>query len=81
MTEPYPAEQIDALLALIGIMSSELKNLRWIAGHEQLDQSRIAATDVPGKLVKRKLDPGPEFPWDRVLASTDLKPVQLQETG
>ncbi len=37
MTEPYPAEQIDALLALIRLTRTELKNLRWIASHQQLD--------------------------------------------
>jgi N-acetylmuramoyl-L-alanine amidase len=66
MSEPYPEQQIQALVWLLGQLRSELGNLRWVAGHEDLDQSRIAASNAPGSLVKRKLDPGPHFPWDTV---------------
>ncbi|MFT5140748.1 MAG: N-acetylmuramoyl-L-alanine amidase [Rhodothermales bacterium] len=72
MNEPYPEKQIQALIALLQHLQAELKSLNWIAGHEDLDLSRIAASDSPGKLVKRKLDPGPHFPWDRVIDLSGL---------
>jgi N-acetylmuramoyl-L-alanine amidase len=79
MTEPYPDKQIQALVFLLRQMRTEYKNLLWIAGHEDLDASRIAASDSPGKLVKRKLDPGPQFPWDRVIDSSGL--ITIEKTS
>ncbi len=73
LTEPYPAAQIDALLALLGHLRRRLPNLRRIAGHEDLDRRLIPATDDPNRYVRRKLDPGPMFPWDRVLAGCGLQ--------
>ena len=73
MTEPYPAAQIDALLALLAHLRGALPNLRSIAGHEELDTDTVAASDDPAKQVQRKLDPGPLFPWPRVMAACGLQ--------
>ena len=73
MDEPYPDAQIDALLALLAHLRLELPSLRFIAGHEELDRERVAASDDPSKRVSRKLDPGPMFPWERVLAACRLE--------
>ena len=72
MTESYPDAQVDALAALLGGLSANCPGLRWITGHEDLDTGMVEATDDPGTRVRRKLDPGPMFPWDRVLARTAL---------
>ena len=76
MREPYPDEQITGLMALLHTLQAELPTLRYIAGHEDLDTTRVAAGDDPDTLVQRKLDPGPMFPWDRVLAATPLQRLQ-----
>jgi N-acetylmuramoyl-L-alanine amidase len=73
MTTPYPAAQIDALLALLAHLRGVLPNLRSIAGHEDLDTGTVAASDDASKQVRRKLDPGPMFPWPRVLAECGLR--------
>jgi N-acetylmuramoyl-L-alanine amidase len=73
MTEPYPPLQIESLIRLLLHLENELGNLVWIAGHEDLDVSSVAATDNPELLVRRKLDPGPFFPWSKILAETGLK--------
>jgi N-acetylmuramoyl-L-alanine amidase len=73
MTEPYPAAQIDALLGLIAHLRGALPNLRSIAGHEDLDTDTVAASDDASKQVRRKLDPGPRFPWPQVLAECGLR--------
>lgn len=73
MTEPYPESQVAALLALLAAMKAELPNLRHIAGHEDLDLARVPASDRPELEVPRKRDPGPMFPWARVLAASGLE--------
>jgi len=72
MDEPYPDVQIDALLALLAHLRATLPALDGIAGHEDLDTDRVPASDDPTVLVPRKRDPGPLFPWARVLAACEL---------
>jgi N-acetylmuramoyl-L-alanine amidase len=72
MDEPYPDAQVDALVALVARLRTELPALARIAGHEDLDREEVAATDDPARRVRRKRDPGPMFPWERVLAATAL---------
>ena len=72
MDEPYPDAQITALIALLQQLQSQLSSLRYIAGHEDLDTEQEAAIDDPSVLVPRKRDPGPLFPWARVLESVEL---------
>lgn len=72
IAEPYPLVQIEALLSLLGVLRSKLPTLRWIAGHEDLDTEMVPAKDAPNTLIRRKVDPGPRFPWHEVLAACDL---------
>jgi N-acetylmuramoyl-L-alanine amidase len=73
MTEPYPEAQIASLNALLAELKLRLPSLRWIAGHEALDSSRVESTDEPTKTVFRKRDPGILFPWKDVLAAVSLE--------
>ncbi|MBB6598590.1 N-acetylmuramoyl-L-alanine amidase [Luteimonas sp. MC1825] len=73
MDEAYPEAQLAALDALLGALVDALPALRWIAGHEELDTDTVAASDDPGVLVQRKRDPGPLFPWPRILRATPLR--------
>jgi N-acetylmuramoyl-L-alanine amidase len=73
MSELYPAAQIDALLALLAHLRDALPNLQSIAGHEDLDTDTVAASDDASKQVRRKLDPGPRFPWQHVMESCGLR--------
>ncbi len=79
MDAPYPTAQIDALLALLTQLREQLPQLAWIAGHEDLDTDWVAANNDPGQKVARKRDPGPLFPWPRVLAGCGLP--RLGEPG
>ena len=69
MDEPYPEAQIDALIALLFALAAGLPALRHIAGHEDLDLEQVPATNDASIPVPRKRDPGPRFPWPRVLAA------------
>ncbi|TCZ86992.1 N-acetylmuramoyl-L-alanine amidase [Lysobacter sp. N42] len=73
MDEPYTPAQIDTLVALLQRLAAEYPTLRWIAGHEDLDTAMVEATDDPSRQVRRKRDPGPLFPWSRVLAGVPLQ--------
>ncbi|WP_252255380.1 N-acetylmuramoyl-L-alanine amidase [Lysobacter capsici] len=73
MPEDYAAAQIQALTDLLNELRQRLPSLRFIAGHEDLDTAQVEASDDPSVLVQRKLDPGPWFPWPRVLAACGLE--------
>jgi N-acetylmuramoyl-L-alanine amidase len=76
MDEPYTDAQVDALLALLGKLQKEIPSLEFIAGHEDLDQDRVPSSDNLHQQVFRKRDPGPRFPWSRVLDATALTRIR-----
>jgi N-acetylmuramoyl-L-alanine amidase len=76
MDEPYADAQVAALIALLQSLQHGLPSLRFIAGHEDLDTTEVEAGDDPTQRVRRKRDPGPLFPWARVLASIGLERMQ-----
>ena len=76
MEEPYGEVQIEALIALLSALRAELPSLRHVAGHEDLDTTQVPASDDPERTVARKRDPGPLFPWPRVLAASGLQRLQ-----
>ena len=71
--EDYSAEQIEALAVLLQTLQSRLPGLRYVAGHDDLDTGMVDASDDPAIKVRRKVDPGPLFPWDRIESSVHLK--------
>ncbi|MFC5488189.1 N-acetylmuramoyl-L-alanine amidase [Dokdonella soli] len=72
-TVPYTHEQIDSLRALLAQLRNDHANLHWIAGHEDLDRRLEPAIDDPAKLLPRRLDPGPLFPWAEVIDGSGLE--------
>ena len=73
MTEPYPDLQIRALVKLIEFLQSQLDGLEKVAGHEDLDTGLIASLDHPDAMIRRKLDPGPLFPWSVLMDNVSLQ--------
>lgn len=73
MDESYTQAQVDALVALLHALQARLPALRFIAGHEDLDTDEVPASDDATLRVWRKRDPGPHFPWDRVLQAVPLQ--------
>lgn len=76
MDEPYTDAQVAALLALLGKLERELPALEFIAGHEDLDLAQVPASDNLHQLVFRKRDPGPRFPWSKVLDASKLQRIR-----
>jgi N-acetylmuramoyl-L-alanine amidase len=75
MDEAYADAQVDALVRLIRDLCERIPSLHHIAGHEDLDLDEVEASDDPEVKVRRKRDPGPRFPWDRVMAGIPLKRI------
>lgn len=73
MDEPYTEAQVQALIALLAVLKHELPQLRYIAGHEDLDTTQVEASDDASLKVARKRDPGLHFPWEQVLAGVKLE--------
>ena len=73
--EPYLEAQLGALEDLLNQLKLTLPALQCITGHDQLDVTMVPATDDSGQghPVRRKVDPGPLFPWSRVLDATQLR--------
>ena len=71
MSEDYPEVQIEALASLVNQLVTQLPGLEMIAGHEELDTGVRPSEDNQDMMIRRKIDPGPLFPWseflDRVL--------------
>jgi len=69
MDEPYPEAQIEALVALLLQLQAQFPSVKFIAGHEDLDRDMEQAVDDPAVQVPRKRDPGPLFPWPRIMSA------------
>lgn len=76
MSEKYPPEQIESLRRLLDALAEHLPSLGLIAGHEDLDTGTVPATDNPDIQVKRKCDPGQQFPWREFLEVSPLERFQ-----
>jgi len=77
--EDYPAAQIEALADLLVRLRRALPALVFVTGHDRLDRDMRVAEDNPALMIRRKLDPGPRFPWTRVLAAVDLEFIEAPE--
>lgn len=73
MDEPYTEAQLHSLVALLRQLQVELPTLKFIAGHEDLDTTEVEASDDHNRKVRRKRDPGPLFPWPRVMEALALE--------
>ncbi len=77
MDEAYSEVQIHALIDLLKHLQKRLPGLRWMAGHEDLDTDMVPASDDSSKQVRRKRDPGPQFPWPRVEEAIALQRIPV----
>ncbi|MEO6227177.1 MAG: N-acetylmuramoyl-L-alanine amidase [Thermomonas sp.] len=79
MDEAYTDAQIDGLIALLRDLCTRIPGLNVIAGHEDLDTDEVESSDDPHVKVRRKRDPGPSFPWTRVLAEVPLERLAVAQ--
>lgn len=73
MREAYGEPIIEGLLDLLAELRRNFSNISRIAGHEDLDDSVVPSSNDPAVLVPRKRDPGPLFPWNKVLRESGME--------
>ena len=66
--EEYPAVQVAATLGTLEVLALRLPAATTLVRHSDLDERLVAATDDPSRRVRRRIDPGPRFPWAEVKA-------------
>ena len=72
MSEPYTDAQIRSLTQLVLHLKKIMPSIQKIAGHDELDLRMVPATDDPSIQVRRRVDPGPMFPWDKIISAVQL---------
>ena len=75
-TEPFPSAQVASLEVLLRLLRDDVPSLTTLARHSDLDRRLVPASDDASRQVRRRIDPGPLFPWDRVRRSWDEGPVR-----
>ncbi len=66
VTEEYRSAQIDSLKEFLADLKHRYPNMQKIARHSDLDTLLIPAQDDPEVRIRRKIDPGPLFPWEEI---------------
>jgi len=79
--ESYLAVQIDALMHLLKKLCGQYPDLKWIAGHEDIDKRLEPATDNSSILLPRRRDPGPLFPWQKIMSVISLKRFGIEHSA
>jgi len=62
----FKKEQIIALLNLLKNLKARFPGISRLERHSVLDQRTIPAEDNSDVLIRRRIDPGPQFPWEYV---------------
>ncbi|MFB4318058.1 N-acetylmuramoyl-L-alanine amidase [Actinomadura sp. 21ATH] len=70
-SEDFTAAQIATLKDVLRGLRARFPNLREMVRHSDLDTAVVPASDDPSVLVRRRIDPGPRFPWDEIAAFWD----------
>lgn len=69
--EPFPDQQIAALEQVLAWLRRTCPNLAELVRHSDLDEEMVPASDDPSARVRRRIDPGPRFPWEQTKAAWD----------
>lgn len=70
-SEEFTPAQITALEGVLRDLVRDFPHLRELRRHSDLDTATVPASDDPSRLVRRRIDPGPRFPWAGVAAFWD----------
>ena len=79
VTEPYPDIQIEALVTLLNQLEKQIPGLKSISGHSDLDTTMLPSEDRPEVEIRRKIDPGPHFPWSVIMGGISLNRERTED--
>ena len=65
--EEYPNAQILSLQYLLRNLHETIVTIKYIKRHSDIDKRIVQSSDEPTKSVRRKIDPGPLFPWTKTV--------------
>jgi N-acetylmuramoyl-L-alanine amidase len=65
-TDEFRKEQITTLLNSLKNLKARFPGIIRLERHSALDQLTIPAEDDSDVLIRRRIDPGPQFPWEYV---------------
>jgi len=69
--EAFPESQINALKVVLKTLRKACPNLIELVRHSDIDQEMVPSSDDVDRMVRRRIDPGPKFPWEEVTAIWD----------
>jgi len=64
--EPYTDRQIETVRELLTHLKARYPRVVNLARHSDLDTTMIPSEDDPAVPIRRKVDPGPMFPWENI---------------
>ncbi len=70
-TEAFPESQINTLKVVLARLKKKCPNIVELVRHSDIDQEMVPSSDDPRREVRRRIDPGPKFPWEEVRAVWD----------
>lgn len=79
VTDPYPDLQLQMLVRLLHQLEQQLPGLEHITGHSEIDTEMLPSKDRPEIKIRRKIDPGPLFPWQDVMDAISLKRLTVKQ--
>jgi N-acetylmuramoyl-L-alanine amidase len=65
-SEPFHESQIAALKLVLIALKKTCPNLTKLVRHSDIDQEMVPSSDDINRQVRRRIDPGPRFPWKEI---------------
>jgi N-acetylmuramoyl-L-alanine amidase len=69
--EAFTEPQINALQVVLACLKKACPNLVKLVRHSDIDQEVVPSSDDANRKVRRRIDPGPKFPWEEVRTAWD----------
>ena len=69
--DPFPARQLASLKRALTELRLACPNVRLLVRHSDIDQATRPSSNDRTQRVRRRIDPGPQFPWEEIKSGWD----------